>query len=135
MKLAALAVLVLSAGIAHANPGPVDPYDDAPRAERRHQRGRMLRQALVQQFDRDGDGRLAPQERKQAARALHRLAKRLQHGQRGGKPGAKRDRLIRRFDLDGDGNLGPGELPPRVRERLRRLDHNGDGWIQNNELP
>jgi hypothetical protein len=62
MKLASLAIVMLLGGVAHA---------DAPRP-----RG-QLRQLLLQHFDRNGDGQLQPRERKQAARALHRIAKRL----------------------------------------------------------
>lgn len=148
MKLAALAVtLLLGTGIAHADPfaapAPVDPYaDTAPvdpfaqrpgRWQKKAKRGR-LRQALVQQFDRNGDGRLQPQERKQAARALRKLAHRLQTQGRQLQGQWRRERLIQRFDLDGDGNLGPGEVPPRVKNRLRKVDRNDDGWIGTDEL-
>lgn len=122
MKLAILVTLLLGAGIAHA-----DRSSESP-----HPRRAQLRQALVQQFDRDGDGRLEPRERKQAARTLRRLANRMQHGNQNGH---RRERLIRRFDLNGDGNLGPGEVPPHVAKRLHRIDHNGDGWISGDELP
>ena len=36
---------------------------------------------------------------------------------------------IRRYDLNGDGNVDPGEMPPAAAERLRRLDRDGDGWV------
>jgi len=150
MKLAVLAVsLLLGSGIAHADrfasPAPVDPYADAApvdpfaaggsgRWRKKAQRGR-LRQALVQQFDRNGDGRLQPKERKQATRALRKLAHRLQQQGRQLQGTSRRDRLIQRYDLDGDGNLGPGEVPPRVKKRLRKIDRNGDNWIGNDELP
>lgn len=122
MKHAVLVVVLglFGAGIAHADRRPEPPA----------RRGNM-RQALVQQFDQNGDGRLEGRERKQAAKALRRLAKRL-HGNQAN--GSRRERLIRRFDLDGDGQLGPGELPPRVAKRLRRADHDGDGWVDPNEL-
>ena len=87
-----------------------------------------LRQALVEQFDRDGDGRLDRRERRQAARVLRRMAKRMGDG-----PGNRRAKLIQKYDLDRDGNLGPGELPPRVQQRLRRMDRNGDGWLDRND--
>lgn len=142
MKLAVLAVsLLLGSGIAHADrfaspPGPIDPYADAaPGTNRKKARRGRLRQALVQQFDRNGDGRLQPQERKQAARALRKLAHRLQKQGRQRHESSRRDRLIQRYDLDGDGNLGPGEVPPRVKNRLRKVDRNDDGWIGTDELP
>jgi hypothetical protein len=114
----------------YAPPGAtaeVPPAPPAPPARpmrgQRGQRGAKLRQLIMERFDRNGDGRLEPRERRQAARALRRIAKRL--GQRGNT----RQRLIQKYDLDGDGNLGPGELPPRIQQRLRRFDRNGDGWV------
>lgn len=64
MKLGSLALVfvLLGGSVAQA---------DAPRP-----RG-QLRQLLLQHFDRNHDGRLEPRERKRAARALHRIAKRL----------------------------------------------------------
>ena len=124
MKLAAilLGILISATGIARADDDFGDPQ---PRPQvgnpQRGQRMQKLRRALVEQFDRDGDGRLNPRERRQAARALRRMAKRMGEN--------RRQRLIQKYDLDGDGNLGPGELPPRVQQKLRRLDRNGDGWL------
>jgi hypothetical protein len=116
--LAAVSALGLLAGSAHAGPG------------------RPLRAAVKQQFDTNHDGRLQPRERKQAARALKRLAKRMERAQgRAHGRNARHAKLIRRFDLDGDGNLGPGEVPPAIANELRPLDRNGDGWLQRNELP
>ena len=119
MKLAALllAVLVSLTGIARADDVPQD-------RPQRGQRMQKLRRALVEQFDRDGDGRLDQRERRQAARALRRLSKRMGENRQN-----RRAKLIQKYDLDGDGNLGPGELPPRVQQRLRRFDRNGDGWL------
>jgi EF hand len=157
MKLAVLAVtLLFGSGIAHADrdpfasPAPVDPYADPvdpytdaapvdPFAQRtgpwqKKAKRARLRQALVQRFDQNGDGRLQPNERKQAARALKKLAHRLQQQGRQHGP-SRRERLIQRFDLNGDGNLGPGEVPPRVKNRLRNVDRNDDGWIGTDELP
>lgn len=128
MKLAAifLAVLVGLTQVARADDYPDSDPSAAPQPDRpqRGQRGQKLRRALVEQFDRDGDGRLDPRERRQAARALRRLAKRMGEGRQN-----RRAKLIQKYDLDGDGNLGPGELPPRVQQRLRRFDRNGDGWL------
>lgn len=128
MKLAAifLAVLVGLTQVARADDYADSDPSAAPQPDRpqRGQRGQKLRRALVEQFDRDGDGRLDPRERRQAARALRRLAKRMGEGRQN-----RRAKLIQKYDLDGDGNLGPGELPPRVQQRLRRFDRNGDGWL------
>jgi len=123
MKLAVLAFVVLLGSTAYARPG-------GPRqggAKRK-----QLRALVMQHFDANGDGRLEPRERKQAARALKRLATRMER-QQGRK--ARRAKMIRRFDLNRDGNLGPGEVPPAIADELRPLDRDGDGWLQGNELP
>jgi Ca2+-binding EF-hand superfamily protein len=119
MKLAGLLVVLSLTGVAHADHGP-----PRPRAQ--------LRQLLLQHFDRNHDGRLEPRERKQAARALRRLAMRIEHGH----PRAHRQRrFVQRFDLNHDGNVGPGELPPALADELRPLDRDGDGWLHGDELP
>jgi hypothetical protein len=41
-----------------------------------------LRQMLLERFDRNHDGRLGPRERRHAARALRKMAKRLARGER-----------------------------------------------------
>jgi hypothetical protein len=123
MKLAAVALVLLLGSTAHARPG--GPRQGGPKRER-------LRALVMQHFDKNGDGQLGPRERKQAARALKRLAHRMERAQ-GRK--ARRQKLIRRFDLDGDGNLGPGEVPPAIADELRPLDQDGNGWLQGNELP
>jgi len=122
MKLAVL-VLVALLGTAHARPG--GPNQGGPKRK-------QLRALVMQHFDRNGDGQLQPGERKQAARALKRLAHRMEraHARK-----ARRAKLIRRFDLDGDGSLGPGEVPPAIADELRPLDQDGNGWLQGNELP
>jgi Ca2+-binding EF-hand superfamily protein len=122
MKLVALAVVMLLGGVAHAD-GP------RPRGE--------LRQVLLQHFDRNHDGRLEGRERKQAARALHRLAKRLARADDRRGPdgrGGRRARLMQRYDRNRDGNVGPREMPPGLADELRPLDRDGDGWLDNNEL-
>lgn len=122
MKLA-LAVVLLLSGAAHADtaspPPPPRPHG-------------QLRQLLLQHFDRNHDGRLGPRERRQAAKALHRLANKL--GGADGKQMRQR-KLIRRFDRDRDGNVGPDEMPPDLADRLRPLDRDGNGWLQDDELP
>jgi hypothetical protein len=122
MKLAAVLAVLLLSGVASADP-PAPP---------RHQRG-QLRALLLQHFDKNGDGRLEPRERKRAARALHKLAMRLD---RGGNPRAQRQRkFIQRYDRNRDGNVGPAEMPPGLADEMRPLDRDGDGWLQGNELP
>ena|SRR5688572_11239169 len=120
MKLASLLVVMLLGGVAHASPGAKG----------------QLRQLLLQNFDRDQDGRLGPQERKQAAKALRRVAHRLMRAEmRAGMKHKRNRRFVRRFDLDHDGNVGPGEMPPALADELRPLDRDGDGWLQGKELP
>lgn len=121
MKLAILAVVVALAGVAHADPG----------TPRRGQNG-QFRQMIMQRFDRNHDGRLEPRERKQAARALHRIANRL--AQADGRA-QRKQKFIRQYDLNGDGNVGPGEMPPALARELQPLDRDGDGWLEGNELP
>jgi len=123
-------------GVARADDlqGPADPYGEpAPRERPRHQ-GAQLRRALLARFDRNGDGRLEPNERRHAIRALRRIERRLA-GQDGQElRGRRLQKLIRRYDLDGDGNVGPGEMPPAMAKRLRRLDRDGDGWVDQNDF-
>ncbi len=121
MKLAMLVLAGLLGATALAAADPQPPRQD---------RGE-LRQLLVTRFDQNGDGRLEGRERKRAARTLRRIAKQL-----GGEGrGDRRQKLIQKYDLDHDGNLGPGELPPRVQQRLRRMDRNRDGWLDQNDAP
>jgi hypothetical protein len=102
MKLVALAFasLIGFAGAGHADAAPTQtPYDASPGAVYRHQgQGAPLRAAIVARFDRDGDGRLSPQERRHAARALRKMARKMARGER---------RAARR-----GGGAGPGQ--PRV---------------------
>jgi hypothetical protein len=124
MKLAALALVALLGTTAYARPG--GPQQGPKR--------KQLRALVMQHFDKNHDGRLERRERKQAARALKRLANRMERTQ--GRPrNGRHAKMIRRFDLNGDGNLGPGEVPPTIANELRPLDRDGDGWLQGNELP
>jgi EF hand len=114
--------------------GPQGPQ--GPRAANR----RQLRQALMQQFDVNGDGRLGPRERLRAIRMLRRLENQLATPmQGGGQAGAQADprvrRFIRRHDVNGDGVVGPHEMPRGAADRFRRFDRNGDGWVTPDELP
>lgn len=134
MKLASLVVLALLGGVAHADRrGPVDPYAEAPRHRVDPAHRQAMRQLLIQEFDRNGDGRLEPREREHAARALRKLARRMVHGRK--EHAARKQRFIRRFDQNHDGSVGPREMPPGLADELRPLDRNGDGWLRGNELP
>lgn len=120
MKLAALALMttlglpLAPGGAAHADPGP--------------QRG-QFRQLLLERFDRNHDGRLEPQERRHAIRALRRLARKLEMADQRGQGRGARARALRRFDTNGDGVVGPEEMPPGMARKLRPLDRNHDGWL------
>ena len=133
MKLAALAIATTLglAGLAHADPAnPARP------------RG-QFRQLLLERFDRNHDGRLEPEERRQAIRTLRRIARNMamqerraegREARQGARPRGqrreeRRERLLRRFDTNHDGVVGPDEMPPGMARRLQPLDRNGDGWL------
>jgi Ca2+-binding EF-hand superfamily protein len=130
MKLASLLVVLVLSSVAHADRTPVNPFAPEPRAHIA-QRG-QLRALLLQHFDKNGDGKLGPRERRRAAKALHRIAAKLMRND--GKHQRQR-RFVERFDRDGDGDVGPAEMPPGLADELRPLDRDGDGWLRGNELP
>lgn len=111
-----------------ANNPPGAQPDAAQRAK-----NRQLKQALMQQFDKNGDGRLGPRERMRAVRVLARIQRKLA-GREGAqqRPGLKK-KFIQRFDTNGDGNVDRSEMPPGAARKLRRLDHDRDGWIEPGE--
>jgi Ca2+-binding EF-hand superfamily protein len=133
MKLAALAIATTLGlgGMAYAD--PVNPAQ--PRGQ--------FRQLLLERFDRNHDGRLEPQERRQAIRTLRRIARKMAMQERrvegrearqgGHQRGDRRERLLRRFDTNHDGVIGPDEMPPGMARRLRPLDRNGDGWLDDRD--
>jgi hypothetical protein len=99
MKLAGL-FLVLFVGTASAQyAGPPGNYPVAPPpgaqvgvgVERVSPRAAM-KEMLLERFDRNRDGRLDARERRHAAKALRRLAKRMARGERGGRGERLRDR-------------------------------------------
>jgi hypothetical protein len=128
------AILALT-GAARADEysGPLPPQPMAQQMPR--QRGAM-REALLEQFDANHDGRLEPNERRHAARALRRIARRLARSERRAARAERRAlrQTIRRYDLNGDGNVDPSEMPPAAAERLRPLDRNGDGWVDERDF-
>jgi hypothetical protein len=132
MKLTIIALVLGLTGIASAD-GPPG-YDQGPRpglrAERRAERLEMKR-LIIERFDRNGDGRLEPGERRHAIRALRKMARQLARQDRGDKRMA---RVIRKYDLNHDGNVDAGEMPPAVADKLRKLDRNGDGWVDPAEM-
>lgn len=154
MKLApfVFAVVVGLAGSARAddlNPpgGPVHvddaapvlvnaPQQRAPMAQDRRAQHEAMRQLLLERFDRNGDGRLEPRERRQAIRALRRLARRLANQERRAERQMRRmGRVMQRYDRNGDNVVDQTEIPPNVARKLRRLDRNRDGWVDDADLP
>jgi hypothetical protein len=112
--------------------GPVgSPGARGPGAGMRRGAGkRAIPPQLVKRFDRDGNGHLDPQERRQAIRALRRVARQLAREQQADARAVRQQRrVIRRFDGNGDGVVGPDEMPQRLQRRMRPMDRNGDGWL------
>src|SRR5687768_5474957 len=100
MKLAALILASLLALPTMARAEEAD-YSQAAPAQRH--KNKQLKQALMQQFDRDGDGRLGPEERRKAIRVLARIQHKLAGRDAQLRP--KIRRFIQRFDTNGDGNV------------------------------
>ena len=100
MKLVALVVASLlglstaaSADVGADVGPPVAAYADytAPPPRARPITRVDIKRAIVARFDRDGDGRLNPRERREAARALRRMAKKLARNERRSERGEGRD--------------------------------------------
>jgi hypothetical protein len=127
-------------GPVHGDPAPV--LVDAPQQraamtqQQRRAQHEELRRMLLERFDRNGDGRLEPNERRQAIRALRQLARQLSVQQRRAVRQARQmRRVMRRYDQNGDGVVDQNEIPPNVARKLRRLDRNRDGWVDDTDLP
>ena len=121
MKLAALALVTTLCSVCAAYAEPARP------------RG-QLQEVLLERFDRNHDGRLEPQERRHAIRVLRKLTRRMaMQERRAERRDLRRRALVRRFDRNGDGVVGPEEMPPGLARRLRPLDRNGDGWLDDRD--
>ena len=131
MKLVSF-VMAATLALTGALTGTARADDFAPEPRPRHRQ--QLRQLLLERFDRNGDGRLEPRERRHAIRALRKLERRLARADGQQARGDRMQRLIRKYDLNGDGNVGPGEMPPALANRLRRLDRDGNGWVDDNDF-
>ncbi len=126
------AILAL-AGAANADEyaGPLPP----PAHQMQRPMGPM-RAAMLERFDANHDGRLEPNERRHAIRALRRMERQLARGQRRQLRAERRQlrQTIRRYDLNGDGNVDRSEMPPAAAQRMRPMDRNGDGWVDENDF-
>jgi len=92
MKLVTLLLVAALGGTAAADPYPMQPYGGPPPGAQVNvgvgvqavPPRAAFRQTLLERFDRNHDGVLEPRERRHAAKALRRMAKRLARGERRG---------------------------------------------------
>lgn len=112
---ATLAALVSSCMIASAQDGPKRPKrpHGPPPAE------------ILEQFDKDGDGKLSPDERSAMREAMK------------AKSEERRAAMLKKFDADGDGKLSKEEREKAMEERkaemLKKYDKDGDGKLSEEE--
>ncbi len=80
---------------------------------------------ILEKFDKDGDGKLSPEER-QAAREAHKAMAE-----------ERRKEMLEKFDADKDGKLSPEERTKMQEERkaemLKKFDKDGDGKLSPEE--
>jgi hypothetical protein len=80
---------------------------------------------VVKQFDKDGDGKLSPEERQ------------AMHQERKARMEERRKEMLEKYDADGDGKLSPEEKAKAREERkaemLRKFDKDGDGKLSEEE--
>jgi hypothetical protein len=120
MKKTALMTLSAMIGtclIASAQDGP-------KRGERQRPAGPPPPEVL-EKFDKDGDGKLSPEEEKAAREAAR---ERMEQ---------QRKEMLEKFDKDKDGKLSPEERKAaqehRRAEMLKKFDKNGDGELSDEE--
>lgn len=133
------AILALT-GAARADEyaGPLPPPGPPVQMQQQRPMG-PLRAALLERFDANRDGRLEPNERRHAMRALRRMERQLARGDRQQRRALRAERrqlrqTIHRYDVNGDGNVDPSEMPPGAAQRMRRMDRNGDGWVDERDF-
>jgi len=100
-------------------------------------------------MDRNGDGKLSPDELPEPFRPMLERFDRNTDGaldreelsnlarERMGNPGDPAQlaaQMLRRADANSDGKLSGEEIPPFLRDRLESLDKNGDGALELTEL-
>jgi|GEM_PF-7088607 len=109
------------------------------------QSDRAGRMQILQQFDKDGDGVLSPQERALADEYLKKM-----QDERDAKEAEFAAGIIEKFDLDKDGKLDKTELlaylktqrnsaPPAMQPRIspemiQKYDKDGDGQLNREEM-
>jgi len=87
---------------------------------------------VLERFDRNNDGQARARERRQAVRALRRMARQLDREDRRQAKDAEAHAPLRHEPRR---QPRPGEVPPNVANKLRPFDRNGDGWVDPGELP
>ena len=111
-----------------------------------------LREKIVKEFDKDGDGKLNEEERAAARKAMEERREATSRPARDGEP--IREAIIKKFDKDGDGKLNEEERaaarkamearreatsrPARdggpIREAIiKKFDKDGDGKLNEEE--
>ena len=115
--------------------GACDTLAARQRPERSEERPRP-RRSLLEELDRDGDGRLSAEEIVGRERTLGRLDRNgdgfVDADELPSRP--RRPRFIDRLDSDGDGRVAPDEFdgPPHA---FAHFDRNFDGFIDDSEAP
>jgi Ca2+-binding EF-hand superfamily protein len=78
-------------------------------------------QAVLKEFDKDGDGQLSDSEREAAMQAMRN---RLRSTDQRTPPNASREDVLKRFDTNGDGQIDEAERAA-AREAVQRRNANG----------
>lgn len=124
--------------------------DDKPIRAKKGEKGRADGGRMLDRLDPDGDGKVVLNDVPERMR--ERLTKLDKDGdgvltraemaagrpQKGGKPNRRPimdpKQILGRFDVNGDDKLEGDEIPDRMRDNLARVDKNGDGAVDKEEL-